>query len=93
MVEVANRDSVILPFLYSKIEGLPSQMQEEVLLFTDFLLNKSRTQSNYVKTTDFDEAADDNHFANMSLSSLSNEWDTAEDEEWDTILAQMPSIR
>jgi hypothetical protein len=37
--------------------------------------------------------ADDNYFANLSLSSLSKEWNTEEDEEWNTILAQMPSIQ
>ncbi|GHT53989.1 hypothetical protein FACS1894145_6250 [Bacteroidia bacterium] len=32
--------SVPLPFLYHKIESLPSNLQDEVSLFTDFLLSK-----------------------------------------------------
>jgi hypothetical protein len=91
-VSKANSGSIYLPFLFSKIEGLPAQMQEDVLLFTDFLLNKSTAQLRDAKTSYFDETADDSHFAGLSLSSLSKEWNSAEDEEWDTILAQMPSI-
>jgi hypothetical protein len=93
MAEVANRGSIFLPHLYDKIEDLPSQMQEEVLLFTDFLLSKNMALSHNPTTVDFGEMADDNYFANLSLSSLSKEWNTEEDEEWNTILAQMPSIQ
>jgi hypothetical protein len=92
MAQVVNSGSVYLPYLYSKIEGLPSRMQEEVLLFTDFLITKNMAKLFDVRTTDFDEAADDKHFSGLSLSSLSKEWNSAEDEEWDTLLAQMPPI-
>jgi len=30
-------------------------------------------------------------FVQLSLSSLAKEWDSKEDEEWDNLLAQMPS--
>jgi len=30
-----------LPFLYGKIESLPTEMQKEVSLFADFLLSKT----------------------------------------------------
>jgi hypothetical protein len=68
-------------------------MQEEVLLFTDFLFSKSMAKSHEIKIINFDETTDDRHFANLSLSSLSKEWDSDEDKEWNTILAQMPSIQ
>ena len=88
------RGSVNLPYLYNKIESLSSMMQEEVLLFTDFLHNKSKSKSDIVsKATDFDINADDNHFSNLSLLSLSKEWNSLEDEEWDAILSEMPSIQ
>jgi len=37
---VPNMDFV-LPFLYGKIESMPTKMQEEVSLFADFLLSKT----------------------------------------------------
>ena len=77
-------ETVVMPRLYRKIEILPSRMQEEVLLFTDFLLAKANI--------DLNAETDDNHFSRYSLLSLSNEWDSSEDEEWDDILSQMPSI-
>ena len=43
--------SVYLPYLYRKIESLPSMMQEEVLLFTDFLHNKSKAKVEVAKAT------------------------------------------
>ena len=87
---ITNRSSVYLLYLYSKIESLSSPMQEEFLLFTDFLLNKSKTKADDAKTFDFD--TNDNHFSELSLLSLSKEWNSLEDEEWDTILSQMPSV-
>ena len=78
-----NRD---LPHLYRKIESLPFKMQEDVLFFTNFLLNKSKAKSD----ENFD--IDDHHFSGLSMLSLSREWDSSEDEEWDTILSQMPSV-
>jgi len=93
MEVVGTGGSVYLPYLYRKIESLPSMMQEEVLLFTDFLHNKSKTKPEVAKATDFDVNADDNRFSNLSLLSLSKEWNSPEDEEWDTILSEMPSIQ
>jgi hypothetical protein len=93
MERIANNDSAFLPYLYNRIGVLPSNMQKEVLLFTDFLISKSMMKSYEVKIVDFDETTNDNHFANLSLSSLSKEWDSDEDKEWDTLLAQMPSIQ
>ena len=89
---VANRGGVYLPYLFRKIEILPSAMQEEVLLFTDFLINKSKAKSVETGAFDFDAEANDN-FSGLSLLSLSKEWNSSEDEEWDTILSQMPSIQ
>ena len=80
---VTNRS---LPYLYRKIESLPFKMQEEVSLFTDFLHNRNKLKSDIY----FD--ADDNRFSELSLASLSEEWNSSEDDEWDTLLSQMPSI-
>ena len=82
-------EAIAAPNLYRKIERLPSQMQIEVSLFTDFLIAKSKVQSN----TDLDTVSDDNYFSRFSLMSLSNEWNSHEDEEWDTLLSEMPSIQ
>jgi hypothetical protein len=82
-------EAVVTPRLYRKIEILPSRMQEEVSLFTDFLLAKSKVKPN----VDLNTETDDHHFSRISLLSLSNEWDSSEDEEWDAILSQMPSIQ
>ncbi|GHU59147.1 hypothetical protein FACS189411_15640 [Bacteroidia bacterium] len=60
-----------LPFLYRKIESLPANMQEEVSLFTDFLLSKTSAKEHRIiplfgllkgkisLATDFDEPVDD----------------------------------
>jgi len=40
-VIMSKNTNFVLPFLYGKIESMPSEMQEEVLLFTDFLLSKT----------------------------------------------------
>jgi hypothetical protein len=93
MGQTANGNGVFLPNLYSKIEVLPSVLQEEVLHFTDFLISKSKAKLHDAKSNKLDETANDVRFADLSLSSLSKEWDCAEDEEWDTILAQMPPVQ
>jgi len=41
-VTVSSSAGIILPFLYGKIESLPTEMQKEVSLFTDFLLSKTQ---------------------------------------------------
>ena len=92
-MEAVTRGSVYLPNLYRKIESLPSMMQDEVLLFTDFLHNKSRAKADVAKANGLDANSDDNHFSNLSLLSLSKEWNSSEDEEWDAILSEMPSIQ
>ena len=79
-------EAVAMPHLYRKIERLPSRMQEEISLFTDFLLAKNKIKPNI----DLDTETDDNHFLSFSLS---NGWDSSEDEDWDAILSQMPSIQ
>ena len=38
---MSNNAGIVLPFLYGKIERMPAEMQEEVLLFADFLLSKN----------------------------------------------------
>jgi len=40
-VTVPNNIDFTLPFLYGKIESLPTEMQKEVSLFADFLLSKT----------------------------------------------------
>jgi len=40
-VAMSNNAGFVLPFLYGKIESLPTEMQEEVSLFADFLLSKT----------------------------------------------------
>ena len=82
-------EALIMPYLYQKIERLPSRLQEEVSLFIDFLLAKNNIEPNI----DLDSATDDNHFSRFSLLSLSKEWNSSEDEEWDAILSEMPSIQ
>jgi len=91
METIVTRGSAYLSYLYRKIESLPSMMQEEVLLFTDFLHSKNKAKSDLAKVADFD--VEDNSFSNLSLLSLSKEWDSSEDEEWNTILSEMPSIQ
>ena len=90
---MTNRGSVYLPHLFRKIESLPSNMQGEVLLFTDFLHNKGNSKSKETKSPDFDVQSSDNHFSNLSMLSLSKEWYSSEDDEWDDILSEMPSIQ
>ena len=78
-----------LQYLFRKIESLPAQMQADVSLFADFLITKCKTKPE----VDFNTGAEDNHFSSLSLSTISKEWSSPEDEEWDTILSQMPSIQ
>ena len=40
-VTMSNNTGLILPFLYGKIERMPSEMQVEVSHFADFLLSKT----------------------------------------------------
>jgi len=40
-VSMTNNASLVLPFLYGKVERLPAEMQKEVSLFADFLLSKT----------------------------------------------------
>jgi len=40
-VTIPNNIDFTLPFLYGKIESLPTEMQKEVSLFADFLLSKT----------------------------------------------------
>ena len=59
----------------------------------DFLLYKYNIKNEKkVIFPNFDASSVDNHFLDLSLLSLLKEWNSSEDEEWDTILSQMPSI-
>ena len=76
-----------------KVKRLPFKAHREVSDYLDFLFYKYRVENEIkVSSADFDSNVDDNHFLDLSLLSLSKEWNSSEDEEWDTILSQMPSI-
>jgi hypothetical protein len=79
------------------IEDSTPQARQLVDYISRFPFVKIETSGKQIQrkiecTEDFDELAN-KQFVNLSLSSLSKEWDTPEDEEWDTILAKMTPIR
>ena len=79
--------------LEHKVKKLPFEARREVSDYLDFLLYKYNIKyEKKVIFPDFDASTHDNHFLDLSLLSLSKEWNSPEDEEWDTILSQMPAI-
>jgi hypothetical protein len=83
-VFVPTENSSFLPFL------IPSEWYGKEVEFIVFPLeNKSVKTKN--KTAAY--KSDDDDFVVLSASSLSKEWDSAEDAGWDTLLTEMPPIK
>jgi hypothetical protein len=82
-VFVPTESSSFLPFL------IPSEWYGKEVEFIVFPLENNNVKAKN-KMRLFEE---ENDFISLSASSLSKEWDSAEDAEWDTLLAKMPSIK
>jgi hypothetical protein len=83
-VFVPTESSSFLPFL------IPSEWYGKEVEFIVFPLeNKSVKTKNKPKRY----KSDNDNFVSLSASSLSKEWDSAADAEWDTLLTKMPPIK